>query len=199
MAMYYLPEREMASDWMDDGYIFPRLPQEHRTQTLNAGDCVVEPIAQGDWLCQGATVGPIRVGMFDGQGRVRITSATGAYGRETDGNNWWHWVERKVIFQLQPLFVRKETNQVKLRFEYGTRGYQTLTVRISTRDGLSRQFALRSQGDAPATFEKLIDLPPSELSEISIETDGKATPLGNHDARMAAWIIRNVVITPVSP
>ena len=199
MAVYFLPDRVTTSDWMDDGYIFPRLPDERRTQALNAGDCVVEPVAQGGWLSKGATIGPFRIGLFDGQGQVRIASADGAYDRETDGNNWWHWVERKVIFQLQPLYIPRESTQAKLHFEYGTRGKQTLTVHIRTRDGSSRQLLLHSQGDAPATFEKIIDLPPSELTEVSIETDGQASRLGEQDARMAAWIIRNVAITPVSP
>lgn len=200
MAVYYLPDREVTSDWMDDSMISPQLPIERRTQVLNAGDCVAEPVAQSGGLSKGATVGPFRVGVFDGQGQVRIASASGAYDRETDGNNWWHWVERMVIFQLQPLYIPKEATQAKLHFEYGTRGKQTLTVHIRTRDGSSRQLLLHTQGGAPATtFEKIIDLPPSELMELSIETDGRASHLGEQDARMAAWIIRNVVITPVSP
>lgn len=198
MAVYFLPDRVTTSDWMDDGYIFASLPDERRTQALNAGDCVVEPVAQGGWLSKGATVGPFRIGVFGGQGQVRIASADGAHDRETDGNNWWHWVERKVIFQLQPLYVPEEATQAKLHFEYGTRGKQTLTVHIRTRDGSSRQLLLHSQGDAPATFERIIDLPPSKLTEVSIETDGQASRLGEQDARMAAWIIRNVVITPAS-
>ena len=192
MAVYYLPDREITSDWMDDGYIFARLPVERRMQALNAGDCVVEPVAQGGWLSKGATVLTFRIGVFDGQGQVRIASADGAYDRETDGINWWHWVERKVTFQLQPLYIPKEATQAKLHFEYGTRGKQTLTVHIRTRDGSSRKFLIPNQGDAPATFEKTIDLPPNEISEISIETDGTALPLSKSDPRVAAWMIRNL-------
>lgn len=194
MAAYYLPDREMISDWMDDGYIFVRLPLNQRTQALNVGDCVVEPIGQSGFLRQGATVGTLRIGVFDGQGQVRIASATGAYDRETDTNNWWHWVNRKVIFQMQPLFVPKEADQIKLSFEYNTRGKQTLTVRIRTNDGLSQQFLVHSPGDSLVTFEKVIDISPNKLAEISIETDGVATPLGNGDPRITAWLIRNLAI-----
>jgi len=199
MAVYYLQDREMTSDWMDDGYIFARLPVERRTQALNAGDCVVEPVAQGGWLSKGTTVGPFRIGVFDGQGQVRFASSDGAYGRETDGINWWHWVERKVTFQLQPLNIPKEVTQAKLHFEYSTRGKQTLTVHSRTRDGSSQQFLLHSKGDAPVRFEKIIDLPPSELMEVSIETDGRASRLSENDPRIAAFIIRNIAITGVSP
>ena len=132
-------------------------------------------------------------------GQIQIASVTGAYDRESDGNNWWHWVERKVSFKLQPLFVPKDATQTKLRFEYGTRGNQTLTLRIIKRDGSSQEILLQSKGDAPAMFEKVIDLPPIDLAEVSIETDGKASPLGNGDSRVAAWIIRDLNINPISP
>jgi len=199
MAVYYLPDREITSDWMDDMVVYPMLPEDRRTQTLNAGDCVVEPVTQGGWLSKGATFSTFRIGVFDGQGKVRIASADGNYDRETDGINWWHWVERKVRFQLQSVYIPKEANQAKLHFEYSTRGKQTLTVHISTRDGSSQQLLIHSNGDAPATFEKIIDLPPGELTEVSIETDGRASRLGEQDARMAAWIIRNLSVIPVSP
>jgi hypothetical protein len=132
-------------------------------------------------------------------GQIRIASVTGAYGRESDGNNWWYWVERKVSFKLQPLFVPKDVTQTKLRFKYGTRGKQTLTLQITKRNGSNQKIMLQSKGDEDAMFEKIIDLPPIELAEVSIETDGKASPLGNGDSRVAAWVIRNLNINPVSP
>jgi len=178
MAVYYLPEREVASDWMDDVYIFFHLPLDHRKQALNAGDCVVELIAQDGGLSQGSTVGPFRIGMLNGQqGRVRIASVIGAYARETDDNNWWHWVERKVNFILQPLFVSKNATQVKLSFEYGTLGNQTLTLRFTLRDGSRREVLLRGKGYPPTTFEQVIDLAPADFIEFSIETDGNASRL----------------------
>ena len=204
MATLYLDDRKVTSDWRNSVYISLLLPAKSQTQELKVGDCVVEPKGQDGWLSQGTPIGPYQVGVFDGQQkRIRIASVTGAYDRETDGRNWWRWVEHKVIFQLQPLFVPNESSKAILRFEYGSRGKQTLTVRVRTREGSSQQFILRSEGETPVLFEKTIDLLPSELSEISIETDGKATPLGRpatllggNDDRMAAWIIRNISIRP---
>jgi hypothetical protein len=199
MAALYLYDRELRSDWMDDGYIYPYLPEARRTQELAGGSCVVERNGQGGWLSQGSQVGPFIVGILDGHGKIQIASVAGAYDRESDGQNWWHWVEHKVSFKLQSLFISKNATQTKLHFEYGARGRQMLTLRIIKRDGSSQEILLHSEDDAPATFEKIIDLPPSELMEISIETDGRASRLGEQDARLAALIIRNVAITPVSP
>lgn len=198
MAAYFLSGREVNSDWMDDGYIYPHLPIERRTQAVIPGNCVIEPITEDGWLQRGATIGPFRVGIYDGQGRIRITSVTGAYDRETDGGNWWHWVEKRVAFKLQPLHFAKESNQTKLSFEYGTRGVQTLTVHIQTRTSDIRRFELHSEGKTLALAENVIDLPPNELTEVSIETSGQATPLSEQDKRIAAFIIRNVKIVPVS-
>lgn len=131
-------------------------------------------------------------------GEMQIVSVTGAYDRETDGSNWWNWVEHKIAFQLRPIFVPKEARHSTLRFEYNTLSAQTLSVRIFSHNGASRRYEIQSKGDALAVFEKTIDLPPSELREISIETAGPARRLSDQDPRMAAWIIRNVVITPKS-
>ncbi|MEI6096544.1 MAG: hypothetical protein WCR08_14000, partial [Gammaproteobacteria bacterium] len=123
---------------------------------------------------------------------VLFASVTGAYGRENDANDWWYWVKRKVSFKLHPVFVTKNTINTKLRFEYITGGKQTLTLRIIKRNGSTLKILLPSKGNIPTIFEKLIDLPPNEISEISIETDGTALPLSKSDPRVAAWMIRNL-------
>lgn len=195
MAAYYLPDRELTSAWLDDVY-FAQIPSSLQRQELKSGDCVVEPLAQGALLSDGAAIGPFRIGRFDGQGRVRVASPTGAFDRESEGQNWWHWVARKVIFKLEPLLISKEVAQTRLRFEYATRGKQALTLRLSGRDGSNQVIVLESQGDTPLVFDNLVDLPPSELVEFSVETDGKATRLGESDSRMAAWVLRNLTIAP---
>lgn len=199
MAALYLYDREVTSDWMDDGYIYETLPVERRTQGLTVGSCVVEPLGPDGLLSHGTVIGPFRVGIYEGRGEIRIASVAGAYDHESDGQNWWHWVEHKLIFTLQPRFVPDDATKTKLRFEYRTRGKQTLALRLIKRNGSGREILLQSNGDASAMFDQVIDVPPVELAEISIETDGKAFPLGDRDTRRAAWIIRNVKITPVSP
>ncbi|MHB8108729.1 MAG: hypothetical protein ACYDHW_01710, partial [Syntrophorhabdaceae bacterium] len=194
MAVLYLYDREVASDWMDDDYIRNVLPVERRTQELTTGSCVVEPLGQNSSLNQGTIIGPFQVGIFNGRGYIQIASMSGAHDRESDGQNWWHWVERRVSFTLQPRFAPKDATQTKLRFEYGTRGKQTLALRIIKRDGSSQKILLTSNDDARAVFDQVIDVPPIELAEISIETDGKASPLGERDPRMAAWMICNMTI-----
>jgi hypothetical protein len=130
-------------------------------------------------------------------GSVQIASTDGGYSRETDGPNWWNWVQHDIKFELQPTLVLVQAGSATLRFEYSTRGKQNLTIRIRTHDDLSEQFHIQSQGDSLATFETIVNLPPDKLEQVSIQTDGKASALGNGDKRVAALMIRNLAIKPL--
>lgn len=125
---------------------------------------------------------------------IPIKSLAGTYGRESDGKNWWHWVERKLSFKLGALFISHSAAQTKVHFEYGARTEQTLALRFIKHDGSIDEILLPSNGDILSTFDKVIDLSPIEISEISIETDGKAYQLSDDDPRIAAFLIRNLDI-----
>ncbi|OUL93531.1 hypothetical protein CA602_00965 [Paraburkholderia hospita] len=131
-------------------------------------------------------------------GSVEIASTSGAYARETDGPNWWNWVQHEVVFKLQPAFVPAQIKRATLRFEYSARERQDLVVRVQARGGSSQQFAIQSQGGASEKFESIVDLPPTQLDEITIQTDGRGSALGAGDPRIAALMIRNLTIEPLS-
>ena len=196
MATLYLFDRELTSDWKDDGYIYQLLPLIRRTEKLHYGNLLVEPIVgPNKWLSHGKEIGPFRVGIIDDlSNNISITSITGAYGRESDGKNWWHWVERKVNFTIESFCTSGNSTLTKLRFEYTTRGKQTLRLHIIKRNQSLREYMLKSNGDKLEIFEKVIDISPEDIANITLETDGKATPLGDGDQRVAAWMIRNVTL-----
>jgi hypothetical protein len=194
MATLYLYDKEVRSNWMDDGYIYFYLPSDRRNQEILPGNCLVERSGEDGWLYKYVPIGPFQVGVFNGRSKNPIASVVGAYGRESDGKSWWYWVDHKVNFKLLPLVTPKNATQTMIRFEYLTRGKQTLTLRLIKHDGSSQEILLPSKGDVSMTFEKVINLPPSELKEVSIETDGAAFPLSKTDPRVAAWIIRNLDI-----
>ena len=197
MATYFLPDRAIASDWMDDCYISAWLPIDRRKQAVNIGDCVVEATSDRSCLVGGATIGPFTVGLYDGCKKVEIINTKGAYVRESEGANWWHWVEKKVLFQLKQPQNFKSSFKTKLQFEYCTRGLQILNVHLVLRDGTSRVFPIESKGNKIDTFDKTVDVSPSDITELSIETDGRASPISRTDMRSAAWMIRNVNIVSI--
>ena len=198
MAAYYLGDRDLASDWSDDGYIFPQLLPDRITHSLNSGDCVVELNSQDGLLSRGTTIGTLRVGVFDAKGQIRITSVSGAHGRETDNKSWWHWVERKIVFILKPLHVPQNSTQVKLNFEYATRGKQKLRLSFESHNGVRSEVIIQSPGDALIAYEKILEISPAGLESLTIETDGSPSRLGEHDGRMASFIVRNVSLSPVN-
>ena len=133
------------------------------------------------------------------QNDFQIESVTGAYDRETDGKNWWHWVEHKVRLKIQTQSAPEEAAKTRLRFEYGTRGNQKLTLNIITHDGAGQEILIQGKGSGYELFDKVVDIDPSTIAEVVLETDGIASPLGKHDPRIAAWIIRNAKITSIPP
>ncbi|MEJ0063332.1 MAG: hypothetical protein WDO70_09060 [Alphaproteobacteria bacterium] len=170
-----------------------------RLAAWNIYDMDITPLERSDESDQAVAAGSSPSGILPHQGTVRLISAAGAHDRESDGRDWWQWVERAVNFRLQPLFMPSGATRTKLRFEYSTRGKQALTLSLIRRDGSRYQTQMQSQGDVPEIFEKIVDVPPLELSALVIETDGAASPLGNGDPRLAAWMVRNVTVSPLSP
>lgn len=197
LAALYLHDREVESNWSGDVYIFPSLPADLRTQDPVVGDCVVESLTQPRMLNTGSKFGTLRIGVFDGRGQVQIASASGAFDRESSGQDWWRWVGSKVDFKLDTRFIAKDATQTNVHFEYMTRSDQNLLVHFIKRDGSTQELSLFGKAGTPSIFDKVIDIPAAELSDIMIESDGKATQLSDRDTRMAAWVIRNLTITPV--
>ena len=58
---------------------------------------------------------------------------------------------------------------------------------------------IQSVGDALVTYEKVLEVSPAELYSLTIETDGSPSRLGEHDGRIASFMVRNVALSPFSP
>jgi hypothetical protein len=130
-------------------------------------------------------------------GSVEVGSVADAYDRETDGVNWWNWIKKDADFQLWPTFVPPSATRATLKFDYVTLSEQTLTVKVETLDGTSQQFVVPSHGGSLETFETKVGLPPSRLSRVTIQTNGKASAIGNGDSRIVTMRIRNLAIKPL--
>lgn len=201
MVTLYLSDRELESDWSDDGYLLT-LPPAGNKDAPAPGSCVVERRNNDGWLTDGAAIGPFQVGIFDGRQQIRIASTVGGYGRENDGSNWWVWVQQKISFKLQPPPNTAPVPRTRVHFEYATLGKQTLTLTFNQNDGPSEKLLLNSNGvgvEKMTVFDRDVDVSPAKLNEITIETDGTPSRLGENDPRMAAWMIRNVKIQPAAP
>ncbi|MFT4436976.1 hypothetical protein ACMX25_26810 [Caballeronia sp. 15715] len=194
IAALFLKDRDLRSNWTGDDYLND-MTRAHGNQDIAAGDCVVEARNKPRYVGQGKEVGPFKVGIYDGHGAIAIATIKGAYARESDGDNWWQWVPHKIEFTFDAKSVQSTTSRTNLSFGYRTVGKQTLTVRLVKRDGAAQEFTLESNGGAPMQFSTAINTNPKDISEISIETNGEAKPLGPSDNRLAAWNVRNLSVT----
>lgn len=197
MAALYLHDRELTSDWRDDNYL-DWIPASRRNQPAAAGSCVVGPAAASSMTPQARVVGPFQVGLAQ-QGALMLGAVSGAHQRETDGKNWWYWVEGPARFAIEPGATPAAQAKTRVQFEYLTRGRQVLTLRVVRRDGSAQEIVLQGEGEAMAAVDQLVDAAPGALAELAFSTDGKASALGPGDPRLGAWLIRNITLTAVTP
>lgn len=200
IATLYLPDREILADWQGDDYIQAFLPELERRRELAAGQCVVERQSPDQLSSGGRRAGDFTVGPMAEEGRIRISAVEGAHEEETNGDDWWRWIEREVIFQLQPLLVAGNAERTRLTFTYQTRGPQTITLVLETDEGSQRRqlspVVVQSSGEAPAVFDQVLDVRPADIRRLRITTDGLASPLQAPDPRSAAWRIQNLHFEP---
>lgn len=196
IATLYLYNREIKSNWLNDGYIYPWLPSNKRSQWPVIGDCVVELSQKNDFLSNndGIIIDKFRVGIFQGSLNIGIVDIVGAYGNESDGENYWNWVENNVIYKLRPYIPINPLSKIRLYFEYSTLGDKTLELSF-TKDGkVLWSKLINNQGGATMVFDEIINISPDNFHEINIKTDGIAGRLGENDSRLVSFIIRNLRI-----
>ena len=197
MAALYLHDRALTSDWRDDNY-FDWIPASRRNQSPATGSCVVG-LASTPSLAPGArVVGPFQVALAQPDA-LMLGAVSGAHQRETDGQNWWSWVEGPARFAIVPGAMSTVQEKTRVQFEYLTRGRQVLTLRVVRHDGSVQQIVLQETGEAIAAFDQLVEAAPGALAELAFSTDGKASALGPADPRLGAWLIRNITLTAVTP
>lgn len=196
LASVYLADRDVRSDWRSDGYIDHLMPVARVNLLPAKGDCLVEPNAIADPVRSTTVIGPVRVGVFDGSPKFQIASVDGAYGLESDGRNWWRWVERNITFSFKP-FSKVNNSTVALRFEYEKRQDQPLQLEVS--DGSLREPVIVEVGGSgrQGVFDREIEVGRVEDLKISISSKAQARPLSDRDQRKAAFSIRNLSVSAV--
>lgn len=197
MFVLYLYDRELVSDWRDDGYIYTNLPREKWFGKITKGSCVIAPAFEELPLINKVVLGSLQIGLIDwAKGWINVSSVEGAYGLEKNQDGWWRWVEHKINFKLEPITIPQDMRKIRVSFGYATISEQTVKLEIKNQNN-SKIIVLKSDGQALKKFQQEIDFPPQELKEISIEADGKAVRLGKADPRLASLYISNFTITPV--
>ncbi|MGF9693075.1 hypothetical protein AAIH46_09670 [Rhizobium sp. 0TCS1.26] len=196
IATLYLPDRQVLADWHGDDYVNAFLPEREKRRELAVGHCIAERLLPEQVSSDGLNVGPFTVGLMPRGGRIRIASVEGAHEMETNGRDWWRWIEGQAVFNLQSFLVNDATARTHVTFTYATRGPQTITLVLEAGEGTERRelasVAIKSSGEAPAVFDEVLDVSPTDIQRLRISTNGVATPLQAPDTRSASWRIQNL-------
>ncbi|WP_441229147.1 hypothetical protein AB7828_01075 [Tardiphaga sp. 215_C5_N2_1] len=193
IAALYLPDREVQADWDPD--VGAWLPESKRHEKLTADQCIVERRSANQVVASGRAIGPLVVGRLNENGHIRTLATVAAHEPESDGKDWWQWTDKSIVLQLQSLRVPTQLQRTRITFRYQARSTQTITLRLSGDEGaISRSFAVTS--NELGTFDEVLDVRPTSVSQLDMTTDGKATPLGASDMRLAAWRVMNLSIEP---
>jgi hypothetical protein len=130
---------------------------------------------------------------------LRHGPAVGAYAEESDGVHTWNWVKDVVRFDFDLPKSTLERQKTRIRFEYGTRTPQKLTLRLELANGDAREFTFISEPGPRRPFDETIDVAPRDVRRVTIASDGEATVLSANDPRVAAWIVQDMRLEPVAP
>ncbi|KTD43973.1 hypothetical protein [Legionella parisiensis] len=130
------------------------------------------------------------------QAEIKIMKVRNLYLKENSGDNWWYWVKDKIVFQLEPSDVTSEMKKTRLFFEYGVHGDQQLTIYLWEKDE-SHKIVLNTKNGERSVYDKVLDISPALLTQLTIATNGEAKPLSKSDSRRAAYTISNLKVTPV--
>lgn len=128
-------------------------------------------------------------------GKITITSVAGAHDRESDGNIWWHWVERKVDFGLQPSFLSEKASTTRIHIEFSTRGTQAIKLTLFGQNGLQQEILLHGDGVSRQKYDGVINISPKSLTKLSIESSREPTILGESDPRKTNFLVSNLTVS----
>lgn len=205
MLSLYLTDRRIKSDWTGDGYVVNQLPENKRMEPLKLGDCLVQAFVNKPEL-KDSTLAIMSVSIVKEDDPIQLEPINPTYDQEFDNQgNSWYWVESSIKFKPNSLLEVNPNaknmpifGRTQLKFEYLTRTSENLFVSLKTKNGELFLFKIHSEdsNEKYATFQKVFNLPASQVAELTIHTDGVPTPLGPNDSRKASWMIRNLTMTP---
>lgn len=197
LASVYLADRDIRSDWSSDGYISHYMPADKVRLSVTKGDCLVEPTHRAVSKMPATTIGPIRVGVFDGSQNLVVNTAEGAHGEEVSGSESWRWVERSVRFTFKTILPQDGRSRYLLQFEYTKQNDTPLQVQVTDK-ATHKDLRLDVDRSVPGgKFSHEVNAASITDLIFVISTTAEARPLGANDQRKAAFMIKNISVTTV--
>lgn len=192
MVAYILPDRKLASDYTDDGYITGQMPPEHRKMPINIADWVIE-LGSPNERRQNTGTGNIVVKKTSEMQEFTLIKVSGGYARETDGASWWYWASKSLVFEYEAMKNKLKEKKAKLKFTYlPTVPNKTLKIKVAGKEALSVKMAEGWQ----EVESKPIDVGHDKLV-IEFTSNGKPVRASDNDPRMVSFMIKNLELVKV--
>lgn len=188
MICYFLWDQKLASQWSDDGYIFPSLSPDQRNVPVQPGMLVLGP-AQPTALPGERRVGSMALSRA-GDRPVILLQISGGYNEETAGHSVWRWTPDQLCYRFK--LLRQQPAWLRAGFTYlgATAGRQ---VRISLVQG-GKDIPLETLALAPGWNEYLS--PEFEVTEpefrITFQCNEPPIRLGKSDPRLMSFLVRDL-------
>ncbi|MHB8621925.1 MAG: hypothetical protein ACYC9J_02690 [Sulfuricaulis sp.] len=187
MVAYVLSDRKLASNYSDDGYIYGKLPPNERDIPFSSATWIIEKALPSDFQCLRSPIVGNLVIKKRPQVLTNLTSVTGGYARETDGNNWWNWTANTLSYKYHVLGALKT---VRLKFAYmpATDGR---VVNISINSGHETNMTLKMAGGWQNYISQPINVDGPDIS-ITFKSNNTPVKISNHDPRLMSYLIKNM-------
>jgi hypothetical protein len=193
MLTYFLMDHPVVSDWSDDVYLFPMLPEAQRTYSIQPSMWTIA-MANTATLRAGeqrvGTIGFLRAASL----RTQLLQVAGGYAEESAGASNWKWTVHRLEYRYKVL--GNDPLRLRAHFVYlPASGGRHLRVEVSesqprTIETIAMQPTWTSE--APPSFE--IHSP--EFSLI-FESDEPPIRLSPTDSRTGGFLIRDLSLEAV--
>jgi hypothetical protein len=193
MLTYFLTDRPVISDWSDDGYLFPMLPEAERTYSIQPSMWIVT-VTNAGALKAGeqriGTLGFLRAAIL----RTQLLQVVGGYAEETAGDSNWKWTAHRLEYRYKVLGA--DPLRLRARFVYlPASSGRHLRIEVSesiprTIEDIPMQTAWTSV--TPPSFE----IHSAEFSLI-FESDEPPIRLSPTDSRTAGFLIKDLSLDAV--
>lgn len=189
MIGYVLPDRKLASDYSDDGYLAGTLGPAEVTSRFEDSDWLLDfaPAGRTDQLAHARAGNLI---LFKRPAYLlTLRTVSDGYDRESDGIDWWYWSSGKLTFKFRSM---GEAPASRLRFQYvPTALGRTMSMHVQSNHPMDLTF--RMEGGQHTYISPPVDLSGPDVT-VTLRSDGAPVRLSATDPRLAAFRIMDLEV-----
>lgn len=202
---YFLNDIKLSSNWLDDVYIFPHLPEVNRNTSWKKANYILSPISSYSSENEQSDI-VFRRGIWElsvpPKFIASIRCIDGGYNKEMDESGWWVWTNRSLEFEISVESIDNpiELPLVALNFTY-LAAIKACSVGVIVTDSNTNEVLLRDDivMNEWGTYSSLTNFNMAKHKSLAIKvfSDDKTVTLEN-DERSLLFLIKNLEFIPAN-